>query len=136
MEISSFDDLVTAGLKESVPQRLLLVLLRAVPVNNGIDQNPDGNISGSGTLAPVMATDLELTETLRLETLIAEADSLGQPWDFIMVSSLSRADGRLPQSSEAEPYLQQMTDAIVSGADLSRYAIFTRSGDPAALQAL
>ncbi len=134
MRISSFDDLKKAGLEQDEPQRLLLVLLKAEPESG--DGNPDKNdvIQGSGYLRPVMATDRELTEELRLDVLAEEADQSGMAWDLIMVSSLSATGGRLPTSEEAEPYLKQMAEAVEMGADLSRYAVFDRAGSPVQLQ--
>lgn len=134
MQLNSFDDLIAAGLKEPDPQLLLLVLLRAVPDSVEENLNRDGDSEGSGTLLPVMATDLALTGEVRLDSIVEEADSLGQPWDLIMVSSLSAGNGRLPDSAEAEPYLQQMAEAIQTGTDLSRYVVFNRAGCPVSLQ--
>lgn len=136
IEITSFDDLIAAGLKEPDPQLLLLVLLRTTPAT--VEENPgaDGDSAGSGTLTPVMATDLMLTGEVQLETIVEEADSLGEPWDLIMVSSLCSNDGRLPESDDAEPYLKQMAEAVQTGGDLSSYAVFNRAGCPVALKTL
>ena len=134
MRIESFDDLLRVGLQQPDPQRLLLVLLRAEP-DEAPEYGKDGEaIEGGGALTPVMATDRELTEDLRLDVLVEEADQSGHPWDLILVSSLSAPGGRLPTPEEAEPYLQQMAEAVESGADLSRYAVFDRAGSPVRLQ--
>lgn len=134
MRISSFEELIKAGLDQEEPQRLLMVLLKAEPEEG--DGQPDDKdvIHGSGLLRPVMATDRELTVELRLDALVEEADQSGMAWDLIMVSSLSAAGGRLPTSEEAEPYLKQMAEAVETGADLSRYAVFDRAGSPVQLQ--
>lgn len=136
MQLTSFDDLISAGLAQPDPQRLLLLLLRAVATTTEKNLTTDGDSSGSGTLIPVMATDLELSDTVRLETIIDEADSLGHPWDLIMVSCLSGSHGHLPDTKEAEPYLQQMAEAIRNGTGLSHYAVFNRAGSPVSLQTL
>ncbi|HSR62117.1 MAG TPA: hypothetical protein VLN56_01775, partial [Gammaproteobacteria bacterium] len=73
MQLNSFDDLIAAGLKEPDPQLLLLVLLRAVPDSVEENLNRDGDSEGSGTLMPVMATDLALTGEVRLESIVEEA---------------------------------------------------------------
>ncbi|SEO45963.1 hypothetical protein [Aquisalimonas asiatica] len=134
MRISSFDDLKKAGLEQDEPQRLLLVLLKAEPESGDGTADENDVIQGSGYLRPVMATDRELTEDLRLDVLAEEADQSGMAWDLIMVSSLSAAGGRLPTAEEAEPYLKQMAEAVEMGADLSRYAVFDRAGSPVQLQ--
>lgn len=134
IRISSFDDLKRTGLEQGEPQRLLLVLLRAEPDQEAIDHNGGEAIEGGGTLRPVMATDRELDQDLRLDVLVEEADQSGISWDLILVSSLSAAGGRLPTSEEAEPYLKQMAEAVELGTDLSRYAVFDRAGSPVKLQ--
>ncbi|ABI56351.1 hypothetical protein ACN2MM_05630 [Alkalilimnicola ehrlichii MLHE-1] len=133
MQIKSFDDLKTVGLEQDSPQLLLLVLLRAEPEDDTAPPEGTEVIEGRGHLVPVMATDRELTADLRLDVLVEEADKVGQPWDLIMVSSLSAQDGRLPTSDEAEPYLKQMAEAVENGADLSGYAVFDRAGSPVRL---
>ncbi|MDN3519369.1 hypothetical protein QWY84_17320 [Aquisalimonas lutea] len=134
IRISSFDDLKRAGLEQGEPQRLLLVLLKAEPEGEAKHHNGGEAIEGGGTLRPVMATDRELDEDLRLDALVEEADQSGLSWDLILVSSLSASGGRLPTSEEAEPYLKQMAEAVEMGADLSRYAVFDRAGSPVQLQ--
>jgi hypothetical protein len=132
--ISSFEDLKQMGLEQDEPQRLLLVLL-AAEAEEGTGEPDDNNvIQGSGTLRPVMATDRELTEDLRLDALVEEADQSGLQWDLIMVSALSASNGQLPSSEDAEPYLKQMAEAVEMGADLSRYAVFDRAGSPVQLE--
>ncbi|MCH8504489.1 MAG: hypothetical protein LAT50_09220 [Ectothiorhodospiraceae bacterium] len=135
MQIKSFDDLKTAGLAQPTPQRLLLVLLRAEAEADDDAGLGSGNdvVRGSGTLTPVMATDIELTPDTRLDVIAEEADSLGHPWDLVLVSSLSSRSGGLATSEEAAPYLQQMAEAVIQGEDLSRYAVFDRAGSPVRL---
>jgi len=130
MEIRSFDDLLAAGLAEARAQRLLLVLLQARPRDDGSAGFGRDEVEGTGTLTPVMATDLELSPGLRLDALVGQADSLGHAWDLIMVSSLSAPDGHMPTSEDAESPLQRMAQAVLSGADLSGYAVFDRAGRP------
>ena len=134
IRIRSFDDLKEIGLQQPEPQRLLLVLLKAEPDEEATHHKDGEAIEGGGLLRPVMATDRELTEELRLDALVEEADQSGLTWDLIMVSSLSASEGRLPTEEEAEPYLKQMAEAVEMGADLSRYAVFDRAGSPVQLQ--
>lgn len=133
--IASFDDLKEVGLAQTDPQRLLIVLLKAEPMEGSGEADADDVIRGSGVLHPVMATDRELSEDLRLDALVEEADQAGVPWDLMLVSSLSTRGGSLPTSEEAEPYLKQMAEAVEMGADLSRYAVFDRAGSPVELHA-
>lgn len=132
--ISSFDDLLDMARKQPDDQRLLLVLLKADPEGEATHHNNGEAIEGQGTLQPVMATDREMDEDLRLDALVEEADQSGLQWDLILVSSLSAAGGRMPTSEEAEPYLKQMAEAVEMGADLSGFAVFDRAGSPVQLQ--
>ena len=135
IRIRSFDDLLEVGLLQPEPQRLLLVLLKAEPEEQPTHHNNGDAIEGGGLLRPVMATDRELTDALRLDALVEEADQSGLAWDLIMVSSLSAPGDQFPTSEQAEPYLRRMAEAVEEGADLSRYAVFDRAGSPVQLQA-
>lgn len=134
IEIKHFDDLKTAGLAEPEPQRLLLVLLRAEPEEEGTTSANDVT-RGRGTLTPVAATDKELTPELDLAAIVEEADSLDQPWQLMLVSSLAGRAGAMPNSEQASPHLEAMVEAVMTGGDLSRYAAFDRAGSPVRLTA-
>lgn len=134
MQINHFDDLKTAGLLQPEPQRLLIVLLRAEAAADGKAVTQKGVTRGYGTLTPVMATDLALTEELNLATIIEEADSLGEPWQMMLVSSLAGQPGRPPTTEQAGPYLEKMAEAVFTGGDLGAYVAFDRAGSPVRLQ--
>ncbi|MCC5978513.1 MAG: hypothetical protein LAT81_11420 [Oceanicaulis sp.] len=127
MDRTDFDDLIAEGVESDVSQRLLLVLLS---IEVAEQRGPD---EASGTLTPVMANDLELAPEISFEALVAEADSVGQPWDMVMVSTLTDQGGRMPERDLATPHLEKMADDVVQGRDLSAYAIFDRSGNRLAL---
>lgn len=122
MDANDFDGLISEGLRTGVPQRLLLVLLRV--------EISEGNELGetSGTLTPVMVNDVELTSQLSCKALLEEADSVGHPWNMMMVSTLSGAGGALPGSDEAKSHLEKMAGDVLQGRDLAAYAIFDRDG--------
>lgn len=122
MDENDFDDLIAEGLRAGVPQRLLLVLLNA-EIENG-----DGPEESSGTLTPVMVNDVELAAEVTLEALLEEADSVGQPWNMVMVSTLAGEGGAMPDSDEAKPHLEKMAGDVLQGRDLAGYAIFDREG--------
>ncbi|MCK8515819.1 hypothetical protein M0534_05710 [Methylonatrum kenyense] len=131
MEIESFDDLRDAALRETCPQRLLVVLLRAEE-DAEADMTEEA-IQGRGTLTPVMATDLEITENLRLDALAEEADGLGHQWDLLLMSVLQGNPGQPLTSEQAGPYIKQMVESVMSGTGLDRYAVFDRAGCPVRL---
>lgn len=120
---NDFDDLIAEGLRSEVPQRLLLVLLRAEPTE------ADKSSETGGTLTPVLVNDLELTSQTSLASLLEEADSVGLSWEMMMVSTLSSAGGALPRSDEAKPHLEKMAGDVLQGRDLAAYAVFQRDGN-------
>lgn len=123
MDRTDFDELIAEGLESDVAQRLLLVLLR---IDVAEESGPDET---SGALTPVMVNDLALTPEVGFEALVEEADSVGQPWDMVMVSTWSAQDGRMPERDAATPHLEKMAGDVVQGRDLSTYAVFDRSGN-------
>ena len=129
MDDNDFDDLIAEGLSEGVPQRLLLVLLDAeIATGEGPEET-------TGTLTPVMVNDVELASEVTLEALLEEADSVGQPWNMVMVSTLAGEGGAMPSSDDAKPHLEKMAGDVLQGRDLAGYAIFDREGNRLAVSA-
>ncbi len=122
MDSNDFDGLISEGLESGIRQRLLLVLLR-VETSEGA-----GSDETSGTLTPVIVNDIELTSQVSLEALLEEADSVGHPWDMVMVSTLTGSGGAAPGSDEAKSHLEKMAGDVLQGRDLAAYAIFDRDG--------
>lgn len=132
MQIESFQQLIEAGLEEPNAQRLLLLLVRMDPAEDGALGSADTD-QGQATLAPVMATDKPLTSRIELENLLTEADEVGARFDLVFVSSMTNSDGGMPRSEDAEPYLRQMAETVLTGGDLSQFAVFNRQGKPVRL---
>jgi len=120
MVSNDFDALIDSALGESRGARLLLVLLRS-------EAHADG--AEGGTLTPILANDLEVTQDVTLDAVAAQADQVGVPWDMIMAAVLRDPTGEAPSHASAEPYLKQMADDVMRGGDLSRYAAFDRAGN-------
>lgn len=115
-----FSELLTMAGQQSQPQRLLFVFLSAE------EKRSKSKHQTEGTLTPLMCVD-KLPESLAdFETLVAEADGINTGWDFVMISGLSGQDGEAPSETDAEPYLNKMTNDVASGQDLSRYMILDR----------
>lgn len=119
MASNDFDALIETALGEGRGARLLLVLLRS---------EADAHTSGGGSLTPVLANDLEVSPDIRLSAVVATADEAGLPWDMIMAAVLTDPTGEVPSSAAAEPYLKKMADDLMRTGDVSRYAVFDRSG--------
>jgi hypothetical protein len=77
-----------------------------------------------------MVTDKLIEPDLTFEDLVAEADGVTPNWDFVLISTLSRADGNIPETGEAEPHLQQMANTVVAGGDLSHFMVYDRDENP------
>lgn len=120
MASNDFDALIETALGEGRGARLLLVLLESEAAAPG---------SGGGSLTPVLANDLEVTAEVSLQSVVAQADRVGLPWDMIMAAVLSDPTGKAPSSAAAEPFLKKMADDVMRSGDLSGYAVFDRAGE-------
>jgi hypothetical protein len=120
MASNDFDALIETALGESGGARLLLVLLRS---------EPDAGKSGGGSLTPVLANDVVVEAGVDLDAVVRQADLVGLPWDMIMAAVLTDPTGNVPSSTAAEPHLKKMADDLMRSGDLSRYAVFDRTGN-------
>ena len=68
------------------------------------------------------------------EALVAEADNISKDWSFILIAGLAGENGKASTIEEADPYLNQMTNGLTMGEDLSRYLIFDRNENPIVMQ--
>lgn len=129
--ISNFAQLLSAAAEQDQPQRLLLLFAKA----ESSGKNKKKNKQQHGTLSAVMCVDKLPEEIASFEALVEEADSVSKEWDFMIIVGLSGKDGKAPSSDDAEPFLNQMTNNLASGQDLSQYVIFDRNQDPIVIQA-
>lgn len=128
--IGSFSDLLQAARNQSTPQRLLL-LFAQVETGKGGKKNKQKQ---HGSIAPLMCVDKLPEELDSFEALVAEADNICADWQFLIVAGLSGEGDQPPSPEQAEPYLNQMANAVASGQDLSGYAIFDRDENPVMVQ--
>jgi len=127
--ISNFSELLTASAQQDQPQRLLLLFAKAESESKKHKQTQHG------TLEPLMCVDKLPEEIISFSELSNEADEVSKEWDFIFTVSLSGQNGKAPSSEDAEPYLNKMTNDLVSGQNIAQYAIFDRNESPVMLQA-
>ena len=107
MQINSFEDLILAAAMQAQPQRLLIAFAVAEA-----EPDPAPGAAGRTTLVPVMCVDKQVGELDTYANLVAEAQTMGQPWDVMLISTLSGQNGVLPdpQRTDAEqgkPYPRQ-----------------------------
>lgn len=133
MDITHFNDLLSAAHQQPEPQRLLFVFVRAsLPADATPEQRQRFAAGEGGALEPVMCADKSPDELNRFEDLVAEAAQFDQPWQLVFVSSLAGQGGVAPSSADAETPLQSIVDSIKSGAPA--YCIpFNAAGEPVAL---
>jgi len=122
MEIATFEDLLSAAAAQPEPQSLLLAFARAEPEPDAAPGAPP-----RVTLVPSMCVDKAAVDVQSFCQLAAEADSMGQPWDMLLVTTMS-GDSRQPQdAARAELALRRMLAAIRAG-QVAQLLAFDRAG--------
>jgi len=126
--ISSFSELLNVANEQKEPQRLLLLLAKTESKKKKKKHHQ------KGTITPVMCVDKLPEEIKDFQSFVEEADQITKDWDVIIIAGLSGQNGKPPSTEEADPYLNQMTNALASGQDLSQYVIFDRKEKPIIVQ--
>ena len=130
MNIASFDDLLRAARTQPEPQRLLFVFAgAALPDDASSEQRERFEAGEGGTLIPLMSVDKAPEELDTFAALVAESIHFGPEWAMVFVAGLSGRDGHAPTSDESEKSLQQMVEAVKTGA-FGAYMPFDRQGNP------
>ncbi len=126
--ISNFSELLIMASEQEQPQRLLMLFAKSQSKSGKHNQN-------SGTIFPVICVDKLPADIASFDSLVAEADSINNDWNFIIVAGLNGQNGLAPTSEDADPHLNNMTNALASGQDMSQYVIFDRNQNPVSIQA-
>ncbi len=129
MNISSFDDLLSAARQQPLPQRLLFVFAAAeLPDDSTAVQRADFEAGHGGALVPKMCVDKTPQEIDCFATLQAQAEAFGQPWVMVFAAALSGTASAPPTSEDAKAPLDAMVEAIKAG-DLGRFIPFNAQGE-------
>jgi hypothetical protein len=120
MNIATFEELLIAAAVQSQPQRLLMTF--------AVAEQEEGASTGRTTLVPVMCVDKQVGELDTFDNLAEEAGRMGQPWDVVLVTTLSGQGGVLPDHKQTDAALNKMLSAIQNG-QMDRLLAFDRSGD-------
>lgn len=123
MNIATFEELLIAAAVQPQPQRLLLTFAVAEP-----EPGSAPGTSPRTTLVPVMCVDKQVGELDTFDHLAEEAQHMGQPWDVLLITTLSGKDGRLPDAQQTDLALNKMLGAIQQG-QMDRLLAFDRRGD-------
>ncbi len=122
MQITHFNDLLTAARQQPEPQRLLFVFAGAeLPAGSTPEQAAQFEAGQGGALVPLMCVDKTAEEVVSFASLAQEARQFGPPWAMVFVAAMS--DG-----PDAEAPLQRMVDDIKRGA-LGNYIPFNTAGE-------
>jgi hypothetical protein len=133
MNISSFDDLLTAARAQPSAQRLLLVFATAdLPDDATVQQRADFDAGMGGALLPAMCLDKTPHELISFATVAAEATQFAVPWRIVFASTMSGFGDQAPTSESAQPVLERMVASIKLGA-FSNMIAFDTHGNSVAL---
>ncbi|GLX77420.1 hypothetical protein tinsulaeT_07600 [Thalassotalea insulae] len=120
-----FSELLKMASEQEQPQRLLFLFIRPEEKNARKQKKLQ-----KGHLAPVMCVDKLPEELSGFEALVAEADSIDKSWQLMFVSGLSGSNNQAPSTEDAEPYLNKMTNDLVTGKNIANYLVLDRAGNP------
>ena len=128
--ISMFSDLLSMANEQPDPQRLLFLFASVKATNKSRKQDDK-----KGTIEPTMVVDKLPEEIDTFSDLVKEADGINKNWDFMFIASLNGDMQKAPTSEDAEPYLNKMTNDIMTGKNVMRYVVFDRQETPIELNA-
>ncbi len=122
MNITTFDELLTAARQQREPQRLLCVFAASeLPADSTPEQAARFEAGQGGALAPLMCVDKTPQELASFAALAGEAQQFGQAWALVFVAAM--ADG-----PDVEAPMQRMVEDIKRGA-IGSYIPFNAQGE-------
>ncbi|MDX5299591.1 MAG: ribonucleotide reductase subunit alpha [Gammaproteobacteria bacterium] len=129
MNITCFDDLLSAARQQPEPQRLLFVFVGAELPEDATEEEKARFESGEGgALVPVVCVDKGLDELEDFEQLAEESRHTGKEWVMVFAAGMSGRAGIAPSSDEAIQPLNMMVEAIRLG-HIGQFLAFDREGD-------
>lgn len=128
MNISSFDDLLSAARAQTQRQRLLFVFAAIELPEDASPSERAGFARGEGgALVPQMCVDKSLDEIGSFHKLVEEASEIGGEWGMLFAAALAGSAGKEPTSEAAKTPLESMVKAIRLG-QIANFAVFNRQG--------
>lgn len=128
MNISTFDDLLSAARAQAAPQRLLFVFAGAeLPANATEEQRAAFAQGHGGELNPLMCVDKGADQLVNFSALIEESREAGPPWSIVFATALAGEVGVAPDSKAVEGALQRMVERVRDG-DLDGMVPFDTTG--------
>lgn len=124
MNITCFDDLITAARSQPQPQTLLMVFVDVeLPPDASPQERERFEQGQGGALTPRMCLDRAAAELTDWPTLTAEADQQSPAWRMVMVAALSGT----PKGDAIEQALNRMVMAVHQG-QIEGFIPFDREG--------
>lgn len=128
MNITCFDDLITAASSQPQPQTLLMVFVDVeLPPDASPQERARFEQGQGGALTPRMCLDRAAAELADWPTLAAEADQQSPAWRMVMVAALSGSAGRPAKDDAIEQALNRMVMAVHQG-QIEGFIPFDRQG--------
>lgn len=116
MQISNFDDLLSAARAQSQPQRLLFVFAAVELPEDATPAQRTGFERGEGgSLVPQMCVDKAPEELSSFADLKEQAALFGKPWGMVFAAAMSGAPGKALTSADADQPLERMVESIKQG---------------------
>ncbi len=117
MEISHFNDLLTAARLQQTPQRLLMVFAGAsLPPDATPEQRSSFEAGESGELSPLMCVSKDPAEIADFGALLDEAATMGQTWAVVFAAALSGTGSRPPSDDQVDRAVRNMVEAVKAGS--------------------
>ncbi len=133
MNITTFDELLSAARGQSEPQRLLFVFAGAELGADATAQERAAFDAGhAGELAPLMCVDKSADELAGFDTLADQARSAGPPWAIVFAAAIPDSSDETRNKAVAEETLQRMVLRIQQG-DLAGMIPFDTTGQAVTL---
>ncbi|WP_448565938.1 ribonucleotide reductase subunit alpha [Thalassotalea ganghwensis] len=120
-----YQELLEMAKNQDQPQRLLFLFTEPEGHNPKKSKKHQ-----KGHLNPVMCVDKLPEEVESFDDLVKEADTIAKNWQFVFVSGLSGQNQQAPTTEDAEPYLNRMTNDLITGQNIARYLVLDRKGQP------
>ena len=128
MNITCFDDLLTAARTQPQPQTLLMVFVDVeLPPDASPQERARFEQGQGGALTPRMCVDRSLVDLSDWTRLAAEADQQSRDWRMVMVAALAGQPGRPPANEQIDRALNQMVMSIHQG-QIQAFVPFDRQG--------
>lgn len=134
MNISCFDDLLSAAKQQHLPQRLLLVFATAeLPADSTPEQRRRFEAGTGGALVPSFCVDKTPEDIESFAGLKLETAQFSQPWQAVFVSTQADDPDHDAATRAATQALERMVANIKGGA-LANIIPFDQHGHAMALQ--